>query len=163
MLEQDLCPSLQQCQKRHARWPGTWQVAPQRAISLMPGQASELLIVQGNAWITWEAGKGAGPHGGQDLFLSAGQSLRVPAGVRVVMESVHWGRAVDFDWRIAPQGCPVRAQTHKASVAGLWRDWVQAWVQLAQASVRLAAAAGRKPWPQAWGPRAPVAVPGPGI
>ena len=55
MSEPELCASLQDCQKLKAvRRAGTWRLAPQRAMSLLPHKNSQLLIVQGCAWITWD-------------------------------------------------------------------------------------------------------------
>ncbi len=146
MPEQDLCPSMQQCQKRHARWPGTWQLAPRRAISLMPRQASQILIVQGCAWITWESKAGGTPSVGQDVFLSAGQRLDVPAGVRLVMESSVAGQVVDFDWRVMPPELMLHTQPSTNSLQLLWRHWTQAWLQLAQATVQLLRGLVRQKW-----------------
>ena len=134
MPEQDLCPSLQQCQKKTARWPGTWRVAPRRAISLMPRKPSQILIVQGRAWITWEAAAGFAPARGADQFLAAGESMDVPAGVHLVMESVDPGHVLDFDWRATPAGLQPMPQP---ALSLLVRHWGRAWVQLALASGQL--------------------------
>ena len=134
MPDQDLSHSPQQCQKKMTRWPGAWRVASQRAISLMPRQPSQILIVQGRAWITWETGAAARPAPEQDVFLTAGQILDVPAGVRLVMESVDPCEPVDFDWRTMPAELAPRQQ---ASVRVLLRLWLCAWLQLVQASAHL--------------------------
>lgn len=143
MPEQDLCPSLQHCQKQHARWPGAWHLAPRRAISLMPRKASQILIVQGCAWITWEAGTLGMPAAGRDVFLAAGQILDVPAGVRLVMESVDVQQAVDFDWRTMP---PELAPRQAAPVRMLFQRWGYAWLELMQASAHLLCGLGRHGW-----------------
>lgn len=59
------------------------------AHSLQGQRATMLRVAQGQAWVTL----GDGPHGqagerAGDGFLHAGQSLRIPAGQRVVVESV---------------------------------------------------------------------------
>ena len=150
MPEQDLCPSLQQCQKRHARWPGTWHLAPQRAISLMPRQASQILIVQGCAWITWPSKAGGSPAAAQDVFLAPGQMLDVPAGVHLVMESVDARQALDFDWRALPAGLVLSAPHAAASLPALWTHWAQAWLQLALASGHLLQGLVRHQWRAKW-------------
>lgn len=156
MPEQDLCLSLQPCQKRQLHWPGAWQLSPQRAISLMPREPSQILIVQGCAWITWESNAGAAPAAGQDIFLSAGQSLQVPAGVRLVMESCLTGRAVDFDWRVMPPDLMLHVPASAASMHQLWRHWARAWWLLVQASGHLA----RGVWQSKWRGGEPVMPPG---
>lgn len=59
------------------------------AHSLRRQRATVLRVVQGQAWVTL----GDGPHGqvgerAGDGFLHAGQTLRIPAGQHVVVESV---------------------------------------------------------------------------
>ncbi len=137
MPDHDPCPSLQQCQKKAARWPGTWRLAPQRAISLMPRTPSQILVVQGRAWITWESTVGYPPGAGEDRFLCAGESLDVPAGVHLVMESVSPGHAVDFDWRAIPAGLLPLPQDARPALALLLRCWGRAWMQLGLASGQL--------------------------
>ena len=135
MPEQDPCLSLQPCQKNNAPCAGVWRLAPRRAIRLMPRRPSQILIVQGHAWITWESGEGANPGAELDRFLAAGQMLEVPAGVHLVMESVDADLAVDFDWRTVP---PELVSLPSGSLPVLLRCWCQAWLGLAQASGRLA-------------------------
>ena len=137
MPDQDLCPSLQQCQKKTARWPGTWRLAPQRAISLMPRQASQILIVQGCAWVTWEVGALQAPAADRDVFLMAGQVLDVPAGVRLVMESLDASRSLDFDWRVMPPDLQHRSRHAGPPLSLLARQWLSAWLQLGWTSARL--------------------------
>lgn len=137
MPDQDLCPSLQQCQKKAARWPGTWRLAPQRAISLMPRTPSQILVVQGCAWITWPSTAGYPPAPEADRILSAGQSIDVPAGVHLVMESVNPGHAVDFDWRAMPADVQALSQPARPALSLLVHRWGQAWVQLGLASGQL--------------------------
>lgn len=123
MPDQDPCPSLQQCQKKTVRWPGTWQLAPKRAMSLMPRKPSQILIVRGCAWITWELGARSAPSADRDVFLSAGQVLDVPAGVRLVMESLDVNQSLDFDWRIMPaelSPLPLKAKPPLSQLAGQW-------------------------------------------
>lgn len=156
MPEQDLCSSLQQCQKRNARWPGTWHLAPRRAISLMPRKPSQILIVQGCAWITWDSRKSGLPAAGQDRFLTAGQMLDVPAGVRLVMESRDASQSVDFDWRVMPPEMLHRTPGVATALPTLWCHWTQSWWQLAQATGQLLKGLARHRWRSSQ----PVATPG---
>lgn len=137
MPDQDLCQSLQQCQKKTVRWPGVWRLAPKRAISLMPRQPSQILIVQGHAWITWEVTAGHGPGMDTDRFLIAGESMDVPAGVRLVMESLSPDCPVDFDWRAMPVQLQHASPRAATSLPVLMRHWLRAWLQLGQASAML--------------------------
>jgi hypothetical protein len=137
MPDQDLCLSLQQCQKKNARWPGTWQLAPKRAISLMPREPSQILIVRGLAWITWDAQSGPLPAADRDLFLDAGQLLDVPAGVHLVMESVDPRQSLDFNWRVIPQGLRPAKAAPGVPLAVLAFQWWQAWLELGRTSGRL--------------------------
>ena len=134
MPEQDSCPLLQQFEQKITACPGVWRLAPQRAIRLMPRRQSQIMIVQGHAWITWESGTIATPGAALDRFLSTGQVLDVPAGVRLVMESVDARLPVDFNWRTMP---PELAALPPASLHMLLRCWCHAWLGLGHASARL--------------------------
>lgn len=131
------CTSLQQCQKKTRFWPGAWRLAPQRAISLLPHEPSQILIVQGCAWITWEVEAGHSPSAGLDRFLRAGDGLDVPAGVRLVMESLDPHQPVDFDWRVMPAGLSHRPLHARPPLTLLVRQWWLAWLSLGQASAQL--------------------------
>lgn len=134
MPEQDSCPLSQQFQQKIMACPGAWRLAPQRAIRLMPRRQSQIMIVQGHAWITWESDTIATPGAELDRFLSTGQVLDVPAGVRLVMESVDSRLPVDFNWRTMP---PELAVLPPASLHILLQCWYQAWLGLVRASARL--------------------------
>lgn len=137
MSDLDLCSTLQQCQKKTVRWPGTWRLAPQRAMSLLPRKPSQILIVQGCAWITWEVEAGTWPAASADRFISAGESLDVPAGARLVMESVDPCQPVDFDWRTMPVELLHRPLHAGPPLSHLAHQWLQAWLALGQASGQL--------------------------
>jgi Protein of unknown function (DUF2917) len=81
-----------------------WQLEARRAMSLRPLVPSRLHITQGRAWITLgQSHEGAGNVSG-DLVLTAGESLVVAAGARLVMEP--WqssGGPVRFDWFAEPE------------------------------------------------------------
>jgi hypothetical protein len=137
MSEPDLCASLQECQKlQTVRWAGTWQLAPRRAMSLLPRKNSQLLMVQGCAWITWDGPWDAAARRGGDHFLQAGQILDVPAGVRLVMQARHAHESLQFDWREMPPGL-VPHRSPRTALPELLRQWGQAWRLLGGATVRL--------------------------
>lgn len=137
MSEPALCSSLQDCQKLKAvRWTGTWRLAPRRAMSLLPRQDSQLLMVQGTAWITWEKPMGHWARSDGDHFLEAGQIIDVPAGARLVMEARHSVETLHFDWREMPPDLALHRMPH-ATLWELLRQWLQAWGQVGAASVRL--------------------------
>ena len=81
-----------------------WRLDARRAMSLRPQVPSRLHITQGRAWVTLgQAHEGAGNESG-DLVLTAGESLVVPAGARLVMEP--WQPSagpVRFDWCAEPE------------------------------------------------------------
>lgn len=74
----------------------SWRLPAGRALSLRPRQAGLLQVGQGEVWATLD-----GPHGWRegDMFLSAGDSLRVPAGQHLVIEPRHAQEAgAWFSW-----------------------------------------------------------------
>lgn len=87
--------------------PGYWKLAPERAITLNPGEAGVLRVAQGQVWATLD-----GPHHGPandwgDVILHSGEQLKLEPGQHVVVES--FGDAVNepvyFSWE------PVTAAT----------------------------------------------------
>lgn len=137
MSEPELCASLQDCQKsKTVRFAGTWRLAPQRAMSLWPRRHSQILIVQGSAWITWSSTLAQGGLSGADYFLQPGQILDVPAGAHLVMEPRHPGQTVHFDWRELPETLVQREPGGRA-VAELGRQWLHALGQLGWATGQL--------------------------
>lgn len=79
---------------------GMWAMEPQEVLSLFPHAPAVVRVTQGRIWATLN-----GPHSGPanawgDVFLEPGQVLQVPAGQRLVLESLA-GRseaAACFDW-----------------------------------------------------------------
>ena len=137
MSEPELCASLQDCQKsKTVRFAGTWRLAPQRAMSLWPRRHSQILIVQGSAWITWSSTLAQGGLSGADYFLQPGQILDVPAGAHLVMEPRHPGQTVHFDWRELPETL-VQREPGGPAVAQLGRQWLHALGQLGWATGQL--------------------------
>ena len=82
-----------------------WRLDARRAMTLRPHVPSRLHITQGRAWVTLGLPHlGAGNESG-DLMLTAGESLSVPAGARLVVEPWQPGSAetVLFDWCAEPE------------------------------------------------------------
>ena len=83
-----------------AETTGMWAMEPQEVLSLFPRAPALVRVTQGRIWATLN-----GPHSGPanawgDVFLEPGQVLQVPAGQRLVLESLA-GRgeaAACFDW-----------------------------------------------------------------
>jgi Protein of unknown function (DUF2917) len=138
MSKPELCVSLQACQKlKSVCRTSTWQLAPQRAMSLLPRKNSQLLIVQGCAWITWDGPMELGSRRGGDHFLEAGQVMNVPAGVSLVMQARHAHETLHFDWREMPSGLAPHRPSRTA-LRELVRQWRRAWLALGGASMQLA-------------------------
>jgi Protein of unknown function (DUF2917) len=76
----------------HAR-SGAFVLAPAQALALHPKHSSTIRITCGSAWVTL--------NDGCDYVLTAEQSLRAPAGSRVVMESMRKDAVLKFDWQPA--------------------------------------------------------------
>ncbi|WP_198969139.1 DUF2917 domain-containing protein [Xylophilus sp. ASV27] len=111
-----------------------------------------LVLRQGAAWVTIDAGGAATPphrHGvaprGGDWFLAQGDRLGVPAGRRVVVESLD-AAGIRFDWRPASAMAPGALhalQRCMLSAAALARG-VACWTAHALASRGRPAAVVRK-------------------
>jgi hypothetical protein len=87
--------------------PGTWKLAAGRAITLQPTQHGVLRVAHGCLWATFD-----GPHEGPvnelgDHFVEVGDTVRIAAGERVVIES--WGRrnSAYFTWDPVSATVPV--------------------------------------------------------
>ena len=82
---------------------GMWAMEPCEVLSLFPRAPALVRVTHGRIWATL-----SGPHSGPanawgDVFLEPGQVLQVPAGQRLVLESLA-GRgeaAACFDWLLA--------------------------------------------------------------
>ncbi len=78
-----------------------------RAASMRPGAPMALRVAEGQAWVTLSQGphhraEGAvGAVASGDVFLHAGQVLRVEAGQQVVVEPVG-DRNLQYRWSAAP-------------------------------------------------------------
>lgn len=84
----------------HAR-AGAFVLAPAQALALRPTTASRIRITCGSAWVTI--------NDGCDYFLAADQEMSVPAGSRVVMESMLRSGQLMFDWQPVVQTSRVRS------------------------------------------------------
>ena len=117
-----------------------WRLDARRAMTLRPHVSSRLQITQGRAWITLGLPhEGAGNESG-DHMLTAGESLVVPAGARLVMEP--WQPVSDgpvrFDWSAEPSFHGVeRPDRFGREVAAPSRELAVALGQAGGAFVRL--------------------------
>jgi hypothetical protein len=76
---------------------GAWQLGAGEATSLRASGASILRIRQGRVWVTRDA---TAQWGSEDLVLAPGETLRVEAGERIVMEP--WdGQGATYSWDLA--------------------------------------------------------------
>ncbi|MES2632216.1 MAG: DUF2917 domain-containing protein [Pseudomonadota bacterium] len=105
-MELQTRPQMQQSsqQSTAASLPGTWKLSHGRAITLQPREEGTFKVAHGQVWVTWD-----GPHNGAgnqsgDHFVSTGQTLRVRAGERLVVESSNWTQRSPsyFSWEPLP-------------------------------------------------------------
>lgn len=121
-----------------SRPAGAWRLHPGHAMSLCPQQVSVLRIHRGPVWVTLGVPGALSPQASGDRFLMDGESMVVPAGVRLVMEPLST-RASDgpvcFDWSGA---VPVQDSRFGREVRAPLREAVAAFGQAAWALVRVA-------------------------
>lgn len=87
---------------------GHWPLTAGRAISLLPQASGRLTVAHGRVWATLDGGL---TQPARDLFLTAGDSLLLAPGQRVVLEPFGGsGQTVGaaFDWQPAPAAQAVR-------------------------------------------------------
>ena len=80
---------------------GAWRLHPGHATSLRPKEVSVLRIRRGRVWVTLGEAGALSPQASGDRFLQDGDSMVVPAGARLVMESLAprgTTEPVCFDW-----------------------------------------------------------------
>ncbi len=99
--------------------PGFWKLAPERAVTLNPGEAGVLRVAQGHVWVTLD-----GPHQGPandwgDLVLHPGEQLRLMPGQHAVVES--FGDAVNEPAYFSWEPSTARVLAVPTEDAG-WRD-----------------------------------------
>jgi len=127
-----------------ARTAGAWRLNRGGVVALHPAQPARLRVVRGRVWVTlgeaFEHAGSAGGHVAGDVFLRAGDVLRVPRGARLVMESLATGAepAVLFDWVEGAEAAGrTRAGRFRREVLAPGRDLALALRQAAAAFVRL--------------------------
>jgi hypothetical protein len=113
---------------------------PNQAMGIRAKRSGQILVVHGQAWITWNAENTAHPERERDHVLSAGEVLPVPAHVRVVIESSACSQPLDFEWRPLPAEACWRNELE--TLTELWRSWALAWRQVSW----LGLAIGRQLW-----------------
>lgn len=134
------------------RLPGTWKLAPGRAFTLRPTEGGVLRVAHGRLWVTLD-----GPHGGAlneqgDLVVETGESVRLRAGQRLVIEPWCRRQSAYFSWDPALQ----------AARTPLWAGVTQPLADLRLAVLLGVGAAGRLAGGLArlaWGLLAPVRAP----
>ena len=99
---------------------GAFVLPAAQALALRPKEASSIRITCGSAWITMDDGA--------DYFLAADECITVPAGRRVVMESMKQIGQLKFDWQPLPQVRRERSQLRGHADALATEDSVSALV-----------------------------------
>lgn len=130
-----------------AHQSGNWLLQTGRAISLMPAAGGQLTVARGRLWAT--LGEGGPPLRRnarlarcatlQDHFLNAGDTLLVPPGARLVIESMACAQTAPaaFAWGLLPQLALQTARPRRAGVVQAAGEVVQALGQVAHALRRL--------------------------
>lgn len=79
---------------------GCWKLSHGCALTMLAGQAGELRVAHGRVWVTFADAYLDPKVRAGDYFLEAGESLALPAGSAVVMESFVAGQAsaAYFSW-----------------------------------------------------------------
>jgi hypothetical protein len=101
--------------------PGTWKLAPGRAMTLSPHEPGLLEVVYGEVWATFD-----GPHSGPpndlgDHVVRAGERLCIPAGQHLVVESWRAEAPAFLNWDpsrspvASPRGVTAQAASCAAS------------------------------------------------
>lgn len=113
-----------------------WTLPVGGAMGWRAPAAGQLLLCQGRVWLTFD-----GPHGRRegDLVLVAGQSLALPAGARVVLETWPEAGAPGLAARLAWQAQP---QAAGATLATGWREQARGSLGQPWRDLRLALAGG---------------------
>ena len=82
--------------------PGAWLLAAGTALTLQPTRAGVLQVWDGGLWATSD-GPHAGPHNDRgDRLLGPGDSLRLQAGERLVVERLQASVPARFTWDPLP-------------------------------------------------------------
>ncbi len=130
-----------------AHQSGNWLLQTGRAISMMPAAGGQLTVASGQLWATLGEGGPALRRNArlarcatlQDYFLNAGDTLLVPPGARLVIESMACGQTAPaaFAWGSLPQLALQTAHPRRAGVVQAAGEVAQALGQVAHALRRL--------------------------
>jgi hypothetical protein len=128
-----------------AALPGTWKLATGRAITLQPAESGVLRVAHGSVWATFDGPQRGALNDFGDYIVEVGQSIRVQAGERVVIEA--WGHGVPayFSWDPVPATVRSRAPSFVGVLQPL-HDLRLALSLGAAAAARLLSAVGRLAW-----------------
>ena len=132
---------------------GKWLLQRGRAITLLPVTGGQLDVANGQLWATLSDARSAWPRltpkarlercaTFKDYFLHAGDSLAVPPGARVVLESTGRSQTTPaaFAWSPATTHAKQPAQPRRAGVAQAASELAQALAHVARALRHLAVA-----------------------
>ncbi len=118
---------------------GAWRLLPGSALSLKPKADAVLRLRRGGVWVTLGETDQGMPDASGDRFLREGEALLVPAGARVVMESLQ-SQGTDgpvlFDWTDLAVN-PAASSRFRREVVTPSRELVLALGQAAVALVRV--------------------------
>ena len=147
---------------------GHWLLQTGRAITLSPVTGGQLDVANGQLWATLSDARSAWQRltpkarlercaTFKDYFLHAGESLAVPPGARVVLESTGRSQTTPaaFAWSPATAHAKQPAQPRRAGVVQASSELAQALAQVARALRHLAAALLVQPQPGADATRSP--------
>ena len=132
--------------------PGTWKLAPGKAITLEPRDSGILKVAHGRLWVTRE-----GPHTGHlnesgDQILGVGEQLQLKPGQRVVVEPWNEGCPSYFSWDPLLAAAPARRMRVEDVVQPL-ADLRLALVFGGHAATRLVTGLATMAWQSVFGPR----------
>ena len=140
MPEQDPSRSPSTHSKSVPGHVGAWRLMPNQAMGIRTRRPGQILVVRGQAWITWEGASTHHPAPERDHVLQAGEVLPVPAHARVVLESSLTMQVLDFEWRPLPVEAFWRVDA--GSLPDLWGRW---WL-VSQQLLSLSLVIGRRLW-----------------
>jgi hypothetical protein len=131
--------------------PGTWKLAPGRAITLEPRESGLLKVAHGRLWVTFE-----GPHAGAandsgDHIMGTGDHVRIEPGQRLVVEAWNERCPAYFSWDPSP--VPVAPRTSWDEAVKPLSDLRLAFVYGSHAAGRLVAGVAQIMWQSLFRPR----------
>lgn len=132
---------------------GTWRLAPQKAITLVPAIDGKISPKMGGLWITCSHPKSstATDPRAHDIFLAQGETMVIPQGAMVVIEpwGVNLSEPCYFTWDAVTPALtlPLRtANNWTLQIAQPWQDLKTALGQVVSAAGRLVRGAVRWTW-----------------